>query len=77
MYVVVDWLVSHAVMHSLYLFKFEQFIIESYISLENEQTYMHIRTICKGTFSPEVFTQWLLFLGFYSDLCYQCLEVTG
>ena len=36
--------------------------LESYITLEvNDQTYMHIGTVCKGTVSLEFVTQWLRF----------------
>jgi len=47
--------------------------LECCITLEvNGRTYMHIGTICKGTFSPEFFYTMaeVLFLGFYSGPCY-------
>jgi len=46
--------------------------LECYITLEvNDQTYMHIGTVCKGSFPRDFYTVTeVLFLGFYSGSCY-------
>jgi len=53
--------------------------LESNISLEvNDRTYMHIATVCKGTVSPEFFTQWLTFYFLSFVLAHViCFVLTG
>ena len=52
--------------------------LECNITLEvNDRIYMHIGTVCKGTVSPEFFTQWLRFYFWGFTLAHViCLVLT-
>ena len=78
------WVVSSTLDFELYTFVlFTQIqtgrYLESNISLEvNDRTYMHIGTVCKGTVSPEFFTQWLTFYFLSFVLAHViCFVLTG